>query len=337
MKTKSTPGLQRFQLQLDKLDQLLVVVAKSKNPGTALFQSPARQILFFLESLARIYKGAHNKKRFERMRLAFKSLEDQLGKVDYYDAFINEFSKQKGFPKELLANLKKHYTAELNTLDQLLKNDGWIDAKKTKWNIIQQELTTADWKSKTEDRKSVGKAIKKQIEEIELDYRVGRLNFNDLELGVHEFRRQLRWISIYAQALDGLIQLKKTTTKNAALKKYLIKEVMESPFNKMPIPKNDIPPITIQSSYFYGLSWLIAESGKLKDEGLRIICIENALKEIGVAKEKDIPSLAKKWAVNSKKMPEQIKNEMKIIADTFMYDANILATIKKDIKQAIKK
>ena len=92
-------GLDRFRIQLDKLELILTDIKSVKERALALYQSPARQILFYLQALTHIYEEMHNRKRFEKMRLAFKSLEDQLGKVDYYDGFIKEFSVQENFQK----------------------------------------------------------------------------------------------------------------------------------------------------------------------------------------------------------------------------------------------
>src|SRR4030095_3505068 len=97
----------------------------------------------------------HNRKRFEKMRLAFKSLEDQLGKIDYYDGFIKEFSVQKNFPELLLDHIKKQMDKELRKLDIILKKDGWINGKISALQSIKNKLQTADWKSGAEDRNGV--------------------------------------------------------------------------------------------------------------------------------------------------------------------------------------
>jgi len=337
MKSKNytLDGLNRFSLQLEILDKLLQNAGKSKEPAVTLFQSNARQVLFYLEALTRIYRNIHNKKRFERMRLMFKSLEDQLGKIDYYHAFIKEFSVQKNFPEKLLENLTQHYKNEISILDNLLINDGWINEKNSIITVINVELETATWLSSEDEQAEIGNSIIYQIEEIEEKYESGVLNFNDLENGVHEFRRQLRWISIYAQALNGLVQLKFIENSHAKMDLYLTKEVVISPFNKMPPLLPNLKPITIQSTNFYSLSWLIAESGRLKDEGLRIICIENAIKETAFVPEKDMKKKTKQLAINSNRTPRQIKEEMEILADNFMYEAKVLQRIKRDINRSI--
>ncbi|TKB95971.1 hypothetical protein [Pedobacter cryophilus] len=328
-------GLKRFNYQIDKLEILLILAAKSKNPALSLYNSKARPVVFNLEALSRIYKNLHNKKRFERMQLAFKTLEDQLGKIDYYESYIKEFTVQENFPKVLLDNLTNHYHQEIENLDKILKNEQWIDENQTKLNIIKKELADASWKSAEKDRKKIAKFLIEEIDEIEDDYKTGALNFADLEHGVHEFRRQIRWISIYALVLNGLIQLKPAEEIKPELERYLTKETINSPFNKLPEAKEGVAPIYIDTSYFYALSWLIAKGGDLKDEGLRIICLETTIKETAFVEESKIKEATKILAINNHQSPSKIKAEMKILADYFMLDVKVLSHIKNDIGDAI--
>jgi hypothetical protein len=283
-----------------------------------------------LQALARIYKGIHNKKRFEKMRLAFKMFEDQLGKIDYYDGFVKILSKNKAVPKSIIQNLKQHYDLELNNLKELLLEHNWINTEKSKVVSIQNELATASWKNQEEERGAIAQVFIKHIEEIEYKYEIGILNFNDLEHGVHEFRRQLRWISIYAQALNGLIQLKSIENSHPTIDLYLTKQVLEGPFNKMPEVVSISKSICFQAANFYALSWMIAESGQLKDEGLSTVCLETVMAEIGLS-DKEIQDLLKKIHGNTKRSPKQVKEEMEVITDTFLYDAKILLRLKRDI------
>jgi hypothetical protein len=325
-----TEGYRRFQIHLKALNEVLEAAQLTSEPAIFIYKSKARQSLFYLQALARIYKGIHNKKRFEKMRLAFKMFEDQLGKIDYYDGFVKILSKNKAVPKSIIQNLKQHYDLELNNLKELLLEHNWINTEKSKVVSIQNELATASWKNQEEERGAIAQVFIKHIEEIEYKYEIGILNFNDLEHGVHEFRRQLRWISIYAQALNGLIQLKSIENSHPTIDLYLTKQVLEGPFNKMPEVVSISKSICFQAANFYALSWMIAESGQLKDEGLSTVCLETVMAEIGLS-DKEIQDLLKKIHGNTKRSPKQVKEEMEVITDTFLYDAKILLRLKRDI------
>jgi galactokinase len=69
----------------------------------------------------------------------------------------------------------------------------------------------------------------------------------------------------------------KTAPKQLA--KYLTKEIITSPFNKMPDAKDNKYFLLLGKNYFYALSWMIAELGNLKDNGLHIIALKEALQQ----------------------------------------------------------
>ena len=75
---------------------------------------------------------------------------------------------------------------------------------------------------------------------------------------------------------------------------------------------------------------MIAESGQLKDEGLSTVCLETVMAEIGLS-DKEKQDLLKKIHGNTKRSPKQVKEEMEVITDTFLYDAKILLRLKRDI------
>src|SRR6185295_12811971 len=105
------------------------------------------------------------------------------------------------------------------------------------------ELKKADWLDARNDRKKIANIIADDIKGFERDYENGKLHFRELEQGLHEFRRQLRWFSIYAQALGGLIQLRLVNSADPNLKKYMTDAVLNSPYNQLPENISEIEPI----------------------------------------------------------------------------------------------
>ncbi|MBK0384494.1 hypothetical protein I5M32_16125 [Pedobacter sp. SD-b] len=324
-------SIKRFLNPLQSLREIILDAKQQENIPLAFFGSSARQHLFYLEALCRIYKNINNKKTFKKLRSKFKSLEDQLGKVDYYEAFHKELSADKNFPTVLLNQLFQNYQTELNNLYSLLLHDDWLDEKEPRIEKSILRLDKVEWLNADAEKKAIAKTIRKEIKKILKDYKSGKLTFEKLEAGVHEFRRNIRWISIYAQALDGLIQIK-TDDEPRNLQKYLTAKVVESPFNKMPENKAGLSPILISRSAFYALSWMIAESGNLKDEGLMLICIEDLMKETGFVDNDKISSEAKKLAKNVRLTPSGIKSKMKVLVDEFIYRDKVLDILRIDLK-----
>ena len=81
---------------------------------------------------------------------------------------------------------------------------GWLKRDFERLHLIAEELDAVEWHAAEKDRRKVAKFLVGELEEIEVAYGKNEFDFTELETGVHELRRQLRWVSIYAQSLDGL-------------------------------------------------------------------------------------------------------------------------------------
>ena len=76
--------------------------------------------------------------------------------------------------------------------------------------------------------------------------------------------------------LKGLVFRANSTTNDKNVAKYLTPEIVNSPFNKMPNAGTNKSLLMFEKDYFLSLSWMIAELGKLKDEGLGIVVLDEA-------------------------------------------------------------
>lgn len=278
------PGHQRFLMQIGRLVPCLTQSAAAKEPALTLYQSSARQWLFYLQSLCRIYRDVQDKKPFKALSAPIKALEDQLGAVDYWDSWLKDAAAQKDFPDVLHTALEQHKADELAKLQTLLADFPRIET-------MMEELAEVDWHKAAKDRRKVAEFLAGELEELEDDYGAGEFNFEELELGVHEFRRKLRWLSIYAQSLEGLIQLRPAGRIDAALQPYLTKAVVESRYNVVPAAAAGIEPLYFSAPRFYALSWVIAELGTIKDEGLKIETLTNLATDSGLSANAVAPFL----------------------------------------------
>jgi hypothetical protein len=331
MNVKNLQGPARFQKFLHPLKELLANAASAENAAPYLYTSKGRDLFFRLEALCRIYKGLHNKKLFSRLNDDFKEIEDALGDIDYFDAFEMEFLKIKTLPPAFLNYFTEGRNDAQEKLNKLLSKEKWISQKSKKIHDIESELSKADWLDPVEERKAIGEFLVKQIDNFTTQYEKGRIHFRDIESGLHEFRRKLRWFSIYAVALDGLIQLKTSTVEDEGLKKYLLPEVINSPFNVLPEPAHDVQPFYINDQLFYAMSWMINETGKMKDAGLREQAIHSALKDTGIQEIEVTDKLNMNEEPGEQNTPEEICAQAEIIADEFIYKDRVMEKIKRDI------
>ncbi len=144
-----------------------------------------------------------------------------------------------------------------------------------------------------------------------------------MEEDVHELRRKLRWLSIYPQALQGSIQLADNNKKANQLSKYLTKEITNSPFNKMPDAGDSKNFLLLDKNYFLSLSWMIDALGKLKDNGLTIVGVREALQETENANEATATKKAYQMLGSKQtKLPVLLK-EAEAISKTYFKEKNL--------------
>ena len=135
------------------------------------------------------------------------------------------------------------------------------------------------WQNPKDELKGIFEFYKKSIKELKEFMQAAGPEFTGIESQVHEIRRDLRWISIYPQALQGVIQLKDSAISPAHIEKYLTPEIVNSPFNKMPPPGINTQFLLLEKKYFLALSWVIAELGNLKDSGLKVLVVAEAFQQ----------------------------------------------------------
>ncbi len=302
-------GLARFEFFLTQLQNLLAKAAKQKNPGLWLYQNNARTPLFMLEGLAKLYSGIHNKKKFAKLKAHFKLLEDVLGAIDYYDAFAKLFAANKKIPAAIVTYLQAQTREKIQSLNELLVEEGWLGSDATRIKKIQKKLKEIDWLKENDEVKAIDKFYGTAIYEIAEFISHDKLHFTNVESDVHELRRKLRWLSIYPQALQGCIQLINTKTSPKYLNKYLTKSVVTSPYNKLPDSGNCTCFLLLHQNYFYALSWIIAELGKLKDSGLGVIAIKEALQQSSSVSDADAYKKAYLFlGAGQPKLPQILRN-----------------------------
>lgn len=329
-------GLARFDYFLNQLQELLVKSSKQKNPALWLYQNNARTPLFMLEGLAKLYSGIHNEKKFEKIKAHFKLLEDALGQIDYYDAFAKEFAGNNNIPAAITNYLQAQSREKIQSLNEILKEKEWLGDGNARIEKIRKKLENADWQNEKEEIKSIHRfyitAINKILEFInQKDF-----HFTNLENEMHEFRRMIRWLSIYPQALRGCIQLSKPATAAPAyLAKYLTKEITTSPFNIMSEAADQKYFLLFDQNRFYALSWMIAELGNLKDSGLKVEVIEEAILQTspqgpaGKTNEKDALAEAYKLSGAEQSTIEQLLAEAGRLCKTFCKEKNLESLIQQ--------
>lgn len=273
----TTSGFQRFDFFLNQLQEVFSKAKEAENIGLSVYQQGIRTPLFMLEALSRIYQKSLNEDPFKKLRQHFKAFEDQLGTIDYYDGFRKEFSNNNSIPESIKEFVERRMNEEIEKFNALLIEEKWLSEDEHRISKSYKKLKEVAWPSEEEDKEGIKNLYKESINKITEKVADGEIAFKDVESDVHELRREIRWLSIYPQSLRGMIQLKPSTETPEYIKKYLTPEIINSPYNKLPDPGSLTDIIYFDTNHYYAMSWLIAALGSLKDNGLRIEVIAEAL------------------------------------------------------------
>lgn len=268
---------ERFDIQIARIEAILSTAGKQGDAGLALYLNDLRTPLFMLEGLAKMYAAFHNKDDFGKIKEQAKQVEDALGVVDYYYTFKKEFAADSKINPSIKQFFEQKVNEKLVLLNTLLKEENWLNGKRI--DKIKQRVENAGWLSEKEEIDEMYKYYEEETDEINNFIKETGCNFDNVEEDVHELRRKLRWLSIYPQALQGAVRLIPGENETAAIKKYLTDEIVNSRFNQLVVSKNLTYHLQLNKNNFLALSWMIAELGKIKDDGLRITALTEAFEE----------------------------------------------------------
>jgi len=249
--------------------------------GDVLLRQDLRSALFHLEGILRLYR-----RRYLALEPAYqrvKALEDALGQLGGA-VHLLELAQHLA-----LAEPAQHWCgtqvaaaradlAEQLRAEWLPQADGTIPLLRS----TSAALAALDFEGYARDRRSLIKELRRWLKTLAgtpLDMYVLQGNH-----GLHELRRQLRWLPICAVSLDGLVI---TSDRHNPIEEYralLTSEVADSPFARLPEPLREDEPIEISRSLFLAATQFISQLGELKDAGEDLAGVEHALIGGGVAR-----------------------------------------------------
>lgn len=176
----------------------------------SLMDGKARNQLFRLESLLRLYGRAH--RDLDRYRRGIKELEDGLGAYTFAADSLR-FAAGRFKEENQTQALDRARRAEQDRVLESLKSQNQtargVFAKLVERSALGSDLPKlrslvvsrfAGWSSSKDLA-----YVKDELQRMLRNVRDGRFDFNQLEDGIHEFRRRLRWFAVLIDGLDGLI------------------------------------------------------------------------------------------------------------------------------------
>lgn len=282
---------ERGLLLLSALDRYLVANPGSRGTADRDRQVELRGLLFKLEAWLRLYRSSIGKP-FEKSLETVKELEDQLGAVLLWGEMRHLVDGKKSTPAT--AHLDGMVAKETKTLDAIVEEDWTPDAAKRKkipaLDKLAGRILDADFGSDEDDTAWLRKRMTKHVDGILEE----EWDFTDLQGGIHEIRRQLRWIPLYFQSLGGAVQLDDASNPVPALKALLKTADAKSPFIRMESPAREKDPIVVSKSLVIANSRLIDALGAVKDDGEHVTFLAEIMEKTKMAKGDDALALARK-------------------------------------------
>jgi hypothetical protein len=270
--------------------------------GHALYTAGGRTPVFMLQGLARIFRkldlddlNTADAELFDRLRLEAKIVEDVLGQIDYWWVVGQKAAAYK-LPRPVLAWAAQRHVEACGVAATWLEAREWTphrylsepEAFEPRADRFERRLRKLDWPSPKRLRKAWAEFLLSTLTDV--DATVDALDLTRLEEGLHEARRQVRWISVYASALGGQLVLDADAPAPPGWEVYLTPETVGNPFNRLPEPGDDDRPLHMPAPLFYALSHLIDRLGRLKDQAQWTHILAQGLEDTGSAKGRSIES-----------------------------------------------
>ena len=300
------------------------------------FSGKSRNALFHLEALCRLYRESHDEIIFEGLLTQFKELEDGIGRVDYHDAFRAE-AKKIDAPKEIFGYFTGGYHVELQNLTKRLLDSEWLCIQgdivgSPALERIIDTLQNIGWKKYKRDRKNIINALIDGLEKVLKKGGVTEgkpgLDFNELEDGVHEFRRTVRWLSIYPASLGGMCRLSNEDKINPSVAKYLA----FATFNEDKREKN---PINIDANTLLTFSKIIDDIGNIKDDGQLEEAMSHAMIRTGIVSEAELLERVKKLVSANKTNFDEIPQKVQALVADFLTDKKMPQQLMSSLKEQL--
>lgn len=226
-----------------------------------LLKNDVRGILFSIEGILRLHVKGEILNKTDLV-IATRALMEVKTMEDLFGAY--------GFKLEALSYAKEKKVKDLTSLEKdvrvaEVKFKSLLKKSAKRFKKTSNLLLSISWPKK----KHVLKAFKSEVKRIDekINIRLKPLIMKDehtlheIEEGIHEWRRMIRWISIYMQGYKHLFYL--TPSKHKKTHAALIKKYAKSPFC---ILGNQDSPVKIKSTVFYKLSDYIVRTGDTKSK-----------------------------------------------------------------------
>ena len=253
-----TVAAARFSPYLTNLKGALESGRTSEEIANMLLSS-GRPNAFSLQALCRLY--ASRDPKFKEMRDDFKGLEDGIGGFDKWNGIFQSAVSEKK-DAATITKLKAKKDAALADFTKLLTDRQWLPTAGSPGRIKLTEdfLKGFDFKSRAEDRKQVLGQMIKELDEIKsTPYDLTILENGN---GIHELRRDIRWVLMEELGLAGVVTLKNDTCAVPAYASI----PNDNRYGALRSNENEPNPCEVSQCLIFKAAKTVSDLGDLKDQ-----------------------------------------------------------------------
>lgn len=315
----------RFTQHLNKVQQLLDEAVASKGPASpaqVFFQYNARAPMFMLEALGRVYEHLDlNDKLFARIRQEAKIIEDALGQMDFWHTVAKKCNDW-AMPAGVTLLARDRYLETCGRTWAWVESQDWVSSRyhldaELLPRKFSRKLKEVEWYSPKKEARLLTKWLEAELRDI--DEAIQQLDFNDIEGGLHKARREVRWVSIYFTAVEGGFILDRSAKAPENWDRYLTKNIVENPYNQLPVPEAGDVPIKVSAPLLYALSYAIDRFGVIKDRAEWTQTMESLLRLTG-----EKVSLPQLMGENYLEQPDATRQGKALLEQVFVKDRLLL-------------
>jgi hypothetical protein len=209
----------RFAVWLTSLDKTLESAKTEDEAAKAIVKGSARIAAYHLQALGRIYQDQDPWFK-DTLRAEFEEVENAIGEYDKWNNILMAGQAIKPADQSQLAEfcalnpgsslspsskikIKRNCEEAVTTVKTLLKKRDWFGSTKRRSDKIRKQLGKIHWHSIKKDRDKVLSHISNELKEMKNN----KYQFKNLEkgLGLHELRRDMKWILLEMKAHNGLV------------------------------------------------------------------------------------------------------------------------------------
>lgn len=291
-------------------------------------RTDARGRLFALEGLLRLYDGIYGRP-LASMLEPVKAAEDAFGKAGEKVEYL-EYAKKVGAPAAALVPLQRAADEAREHLRQALPRLG------PALDRLAALLYELPWQDEAEDARRVVRGLAEELEELEgLE-----VDCHDLQKGIHELRRDLRWFLIDLQALDGLIVLDPPGAMPLKLNCYsylATHPIASHPFSRVETNPSLRWISSVPTSYFLALGKVVTELGEIKTFAEDVEALAHALLATGEARSAAAAhhrAVELAAAAGKKVVPDVVEAAERVVEE--LRETKLLRRLRRAVKENLR-